>query len=237
MKRLSQIIKLILHKEYQNSVEHYSQPEIVKFYKELISVGLFPDEIEVLDLLLKSNITKVLIIGAGTGREAKIFAENGISVHGYDPASEMIKIAYQHEKIIYYDSFDQLNCTYEAVFFTRNLPSLLKADIRNKLISDCLLKIKSKSYLFIQPDILKLTWKNTFKLKLISKIGQVFKAIENFEEGDTFRINIDYNANNSKICYYHYFPDHKKFIHELLITNPNLKIQKLSRGYFQVQTL
>jgi ubiquinone/menaquinone biosynthesis C-methylase UbiE len=60
---------------------------------------------------------KILDLGCGTGRDAKIFTENGYKVFGIDPSSEMIKIARETAPDAYFSSADARNLSFREEVF------------------------------------------------------------------------------------------------------------------------
>lgn len=235
MKQIIQLFKLIFDKDFHNSIEHYSQDEIVKFYNDLATKGLFPDEVEVLNLMLLMNIKTVLLVGAGAGREARVFVENSIKVHAVEPVDIMRMHAYQHSEIKYYKSIDQINAQINTIFITRNLLSLLDIDERHLLLNQIFAGLENVTNIFLQADIMELTWRDSFKLKFLEQVGRWSNLKKKFIEGDTYRINIDYNAKNSNWCFYHYYPTKEIFLNDIKRYCPNGNINELSGGFFYLQ--
>lgn len=235
MKRLIQLIKLIFVKEFHNSIEHYAQDEIVRFYKAIEQNGLFPDEMEVLKTMQNMKVRRILLIGAGTGREAKVFAENDIKVCAIEPVDQMRENAFIHEGITYFKNMEDVPSDEEAIYLTRNLLSLLNKDARKQLIDQIFKRMNAEKVLFFQADIMVLSWRNSFKLKMLEQLGKLFKLQKRFEVGDTYRLNIDYNAKNSTWCYYHYFSTKDALLSEIKNLNNPIKIEELSCGFFKLQ--
>lgn len=234
MNRIIQLIKLILNKEFHNSIEHYTQDDIIDFYKHLEDSGLFPDELEVLQFIKDQNINSILLIGSGPGREAKVFAENSVWVNAIEPVEKMRLLAFKHPKINYFSQMNEVVEKEQAIYVTRNLLSLLNRSERNQLLIEIAKRMNISKYLFIQADIMELTWSKSFKLKLLEVLGKILKLQPAYEAGDTYRMNIDYNAHNNQWCYYHYFPEKSYLLNELKRHFPEAKIDEFSKGFFRL---
>ncbi len=235
MRRLIQLIKLIFVKEFHNSMEHYAQDDIISFYKAIENNGLFPDELEVFKLMQYLNVKRVLLVGAGTGREAKVFAENGLLISAIEPVDQMRRNAFIHSGINYYKNMSDAPIEEDAIYLTRNLLSLLNKDERKLLINQIFSRAKEGKLFFFQADIMVLSWKYSFKLKLLEQLGKFFKLQKLFEAGDTYRLNIDYNAKNLVWCYYHYFYSKEDLLSEINNLKNHMKIEELPGGFFKLQ--
>lgn len=235
MKQLIQLFKLIFLKEFHNSTEHYAQGEIVKFYTDMIDKGLFPDELEAFRSMQENGVRSLILIGAGTGREAKVFAENGLNVYAIEPVNSMKINAYKHPKISYFEQLNEVNASEDVIYITRNLLSLLNRKEREFLLSQIFMRMDSKKLLLFQADIMTLSWNKSFKLKFLEQVGRFFNLNRSFESGDTYRFNLDYNAQNNIWCFYHYFPESADLLYEVKSHCRNCKIKELSGGFFCLQ--
>lgn len=101
-----------------------------------------PSAIITKDFFLQNSIKDILLPGAGYGRNAQIFHENGIKVTGIEiseTAIEMAKKNYGDNKTIYHGSVSDMpfdDHLYDGVFCYA-LIHLLDSDDRVKLIRDC----------------------------------------------------------------------------------------------------
>ncbi len=94
------------------------------------------------DYFVENKVKTVLIPGIGYGRNAKIFADNGMTVTGIEISKTAIDLAQKHfenDLTIYHGSITEMpfdNKLYDGIFCYA-LIHLLDKDERIKLIQDC----------------------------------------------------------------------------------------------------
>ncbi len=105
------------------------------------------------DIFVEHKIKKVLIPGIGYGRNAKIFADNGMAVTGIEISQTAIDLAYKHfgnDLKIYKSSVTEMpfdDKMYDGIFCF-GLIYLLGKDEREKLIRDCFNQLTEEGFMF-----------------------------------------------------------------------------------------
>lgn len=243
MKRFIQFIQLLFSSRLSNAELHYSNPEIVEFYRELNAKGLFDDEVKTIEKHVNSNLHlkshKLLVIGAGAGRECIAFSDYFENIIAYEPVKIMRESGMkQKSDIIWCAKLEEINEeNIDVIWITKNLPSFLTRNERRDLLLICQKLIKNKGTLYVSPDVMPLSWAHTFKYKFASYLLKFNTNLNSWEKGDTVRSNLDFNTPNDKMVYYHYFPSREVFIEELrqILHFQDLIIENDDSGFIKLQ--
>ncbi len=105
------------------------------------------------DFFVEKGIQNMLIPGIGYGRNARIFAEAGMSVTGIEVSETAIALATKHygtDMTIYHGSVTDMpfdNMLYDGIF-CHALIHLLDSGEREKLIRDCYNQLTENGYMF-----------------------------------------------------------------------------------------
>lgn len=208
MNRLIQFIQLFIKGKILNAHEHYSNEMIVRFYQEFNPQKLFDDEREVFDSLMKeySNSSRLLVIGAGTGRESVVFKDYFQEIIAFEPVEAMFENAINPEAICWIKDLDKMPCEkVDIIWLTRYLPSLLSNAERIILYKKLMNHLADQGVIVLKPDVMCLSWKESFRFKLASLILKYRVLKNDWQEGDTVRQNLDFNSLASGLVYYHYY--------------------------------
>lgn len=104
------------------------------------------------DFFLEQGVKEVFVPGMGYGRNAQVFAENGMQVSGVEISRTAIDLAHQHygsDMKIYHGSVSDMpfdDTTYDGIF-CHALIHLLDRKERQKLIRDCHAQLASGGYM------------------------------------------------------------------------------------------
>lgn len=105
------------------------------------------------DFFVEKGIQNMLIPGIGYGRNARIFADAGMSVTGIEVSETAIALAAKYYGIditIYHGSVTDMpfdNMLYDGIF-CHSLIHLLDSGEREKLIRDCYSQLTKNGYMF-----------------------------------------------------------------------------------------
>lgn len=242
MNRFIQFIQLLIKGKILNAKEHYSNEMIVHFYQEFNSQNLFDDEKEAFNDLMKSysNSSRLIVIGAGTGRECKEFKNYFQNIIAFEPVEKMFESSVGSKDIYWIKDLDQMaNEKVDIIWLTRYLPSLLSKAERIELYNKLIGHLTNQGVIVLKPDIMRLSWKETFRFKLASLILKYRVLKNDWQEGDTVRQNLDFNSLASGLVYYHYYQNEKDFFLDLQkrIDTRNLKYTLLPLGFIKIQLL
>lgn len=208
MNRLIQFIQLLIKGKILNAKEHYSNKMIVRFYQEFNPQKLFDDESEVFNGLIKeySNSSRILVIGAGAGRECMVFKDYFQKIIAFEPVETMFESTISSEAVCWIKDLDQLpDEKVDIIWLTRYLPSLLSNTERIMLYKKLMKHLENQGVIVLKPDIMCLSWMGTFRFKLASLILKYRVLKNDWQEGDTVRQNLDFNSLASGLVYYHYY--------------------------------
>ena len=135
--------KEITKTSYAATAEEYSQN--VAMLAPLASIEYF--------LSLLPNNAKIIDIGCGSGRDAKIFSEKGVEVTGIDFCSELLDIAKQHAPLATFQLMDIESLNYPKSSFTGAWAACALGHIPKSKIVDVLKKIhlmlQDNGYLYL----------------------------------------------------------------------------------------
>lgn len=242
MNRFIQFIQLLIKGKILNAKEHYSNEMIVHFYQEFNSQNLFDDEKEAFNDLMKSysNSSRMLVIGAGTGRECLVFKDYFQKIIAFEPVERMIESAISSKDICWIRNLDQLvNEKVEIIWLTRYLPSLLSDTERIELYKKLMDHLANQGVIVLKPDVMSLNWKETFRFKLASLVLKYRVLKNDWQEGDTVRQNLDFNSLASGLVYYHYYQNEKECFLDFQKKSDsrNLKYTLLPLGFIKIQLL
>jgi hypothetical protein len=236
MRRLIQLLKIIFSNNVYAAQEHYQHPDIISYYRDLVDVGLFSDEVEIKNCLSERKPKNLLLYGSGAGRECKAIRSEVKDIVGYDPVEAMNLVAFQHEGITYTSALvDFRDSKFDVIWVTKNLPSFLNIRERKELYRVLLHQIGPGGIIFIKPDIMMLEYSSSFRFKLASDMLRIFKTKFYTERGDTLRVNLDLYLGDDHFVFYHYFHSEQEFLNEVLSNGFKAKI--LSGGFFQLEAL
>lgn len=224
---------------------HYSNPEIVEFYLQLNSRGLFDDETRTIKAHVNSSFyskkQRLLLVGAGTGRECLALSEYFEEIIAYEPVKNMREMGMaQKNAFRWCGKLEEISEEkVDIIWITKNLPSFLTKDERRNLMLSCQKLIKNKGIIYVSPDVMPLTWCETFKFKLASYLLRLGISSRSWEKGDTVRSNLDFNTPNDKLVYYHYFPSREIFIEELreILYLQKFEVENDDLGFIKLQFL
>lgn len=240
MNRLIQLIQLIFIGKFLNARQHYGNEKMVQFYQEFNDQGLFNDEREIIDgIKVSGRITNsLLMVGAGRGRECIGLLNYFDELVAFEPVEAMLQGTQQSEKILWIDDLRSLqNRVFDVIWLTKFLPSLLTRDERRILYSNLSRFISSGTSIIVKPDIMKLTWKETFRFQLASLIIKYRILHKQWEIGDTVRQNLDFNTAASGLVYYHYFQSEEDFLNDFKksFNERSMEISKCPLGFIEIK--
>jgi hypothetical protein len=231
-RRIYQLINLIFSKNIKNAKDHYADPTIINYYEFRKDEGLLLEERKILDIW-QTDWKKVLLIGAGTGRECKAILSLVNYIYAYEPVGEMHKVAFTDPKIDYNNQLPAKNEYYDIIWVSNLLPSFLNFDERLNLYAEIKKRMTGKCLIFIRPDIMPLSWSKSFKFKLIEVYLKVRYPFSNYKRGDTLRGSLDHDVAGNSLVFYHYFQDESEFCNELV--SMGLKVSKINDYFFKAQ--
>ncbi len=233
MRRLIQLLKIIFFDKICSAQVHYQHPELISHYKKLVDFGLHPDEVQIFNYLRVNNINKILIYGAGCGRECKVVAPYVQAVVGFEPVTQMVTIAFEGKNIRYITELSgPLEQEFDVIWITTVVISFLTKQEREILFLNLKKWLTPKGVAYIKPDIMKLSYTDSFRYKLASDLLRAFKSKYFFEKGDTIRVNLDLYVGDEHFVFYHYFDSALDFQDEAL--KNGFKSQVLELGYFEL---